>query len=491
MYIRMFVLMLISFYTTRVVLKTLGETDFGIYNVVGSIVVLFTFINGAMTTATQRCLSYELGKENGNLKQIFSACLNLHGVIAVAIFIFAETIGLWLVNNKMNFPIDRLSSVFWVYQYAILSSVVSILRVPFNALVVAHEDLDFFAYMGIVEGVLKLGIVFLLVFSSFDKLIFYSFLIFLVSILITLVFVLFSKVKYFNTNRKLVSRPSTYIYRQILSFSSWTLFGAIANIGRNQGMGIILNIFYGVTVNAAIGIANQVNASVNQLVTGFQQAFNPQLTKVEATKNRELQTELIVKTAKYSFYIILFLSVPLLYNLEFVLNLWLTEIPLYTKEICFWIIIASLIDSISGPLWVTIFATGNIKRYQIVVSIALLMILPMTYVCSLLNINPYYSYLCCALLNIVTLSIRLYFLKRLVDFQLLYFLKQVLKPIICVSILVFIVFTIDFGKELFTYKEILISTILLLLYEIIIIYCIGLTKTERGYIYQMIQRRLK
>ena len=387
-YIRMFLLMLISLYTTRIVLSTLGEIDFGIYNVVSSVVVLFTFINGAMTTATQRCLSYELGKKNGNLSVVFSACLNLHVAIVIGVLILAETIGLWFINHKMNFPLDRFYAVNWVYQYAILSCIISILRVPFNALVVAHEDMSFFACLGIVEGGMKLIVVFLLAFSGFDKLIFYSFLMFLVSVFITSIFMLFSKYKYAGI--KLIGKSTIDTYKQILSFSTWTLLGAVANISRNQGMGIILNVFYGVAVNAAIGIANQVNASVNQLVTGFQQAFNPQLTKVEVSKNRDMQTDLITKTSKYSFYIILLLSVPLLYNLEYVLRLWLDEIPLYTTDFCYWIIIASLIDSISGPLWVTIFATGKIKNYQIFVSSTLLLILPITYLCSWFNVSPYW-----------------------------------------------------------------------------------------------------
>ena len=374
----MFFLMLISLFTTRVVLSTLGESDFGIYNVVSGVVVLFTFINGAMTTSTQRSLSYELGKGNGNISKVFSACLNLHLLVGLAIIILAETIGLWFLNHKMNFPIERIEAVNWVYQLAILVCLSNVLRIPYNALIIAHEKMSFYACMGLIEGLLKLGIVYLLSMFGLDKLIFYSFLVFAVSVLSTILFVIYSKYNFSDVRyTKFVDKN---LYKQLISFSSWTLFGALANLGRNQGMGIILNIFYGVTINAAIGIANQINASVNQFVAGFQQAFNPQLTKAEASQDKEYQTDLIIKTSKYSYYIMFFFAVPLLFNLDFILDLWLGEYPTFTKELCVCIIIASLIDSISGPLWVTIFATGKIKSYQICISILFLLILPLTYI---------------------------------------------------------------------------------------------------------------
>ena len=330
MYIRMFLLMLVSLYTTRVVLAALGETDFGIYNVVGGVVVLFTFINGAMTTSTQRSLSYELGKNDGDISNIFSTCLNLHLLVGVVIVILAETIGLWFLNHKMNFPLERMDAVNWVYQFAILTCLSNVLRVPYNALIIAHEYMSFYAYIGLIEGGLKLLIVYLLSLFGFDKLIFYSFLMFAVSSLTTICFVVYSKHKLSHV--KYIKTANKDSYKQIVSFSGWTLFGALANLGRNQGISVMLNTFYGVTINAAIGIANQVNASVNQLVTGFQQAFNPQLTKAEASQNKEYQTELIIRTSKYSYYLILFFAVPLLFNLDFILGLWLGEFPLLVED---------------------------------------------------------------------------------------------------------------------------------------------------------------
>ena len=483
MYIRMFFLMLISLFTTRVVLSTLGESDFGIYNVVSGVVVLFTFINGAMTTSTQRSLSYELGKGNGNISKVFSACLNLHLLVGLAIIILAETIGLWFLNHKMNFPIERIEAVNWVYQLAILVCLSNVLRIPYNALIIAHEKMSFYACMGLIEGLLKLGIVYLLSMFGLDKLIFYSFLVFAVSVLSTILFVIYSKYNFSDVRyTKFVDKN---LYKQLISFSSWTLFGALANLGRNQGMGIILNIFYGVTINAAIGIANQINASVNQFVAGFQQAFNPQLTKAEASQDKEYQTDLIIKTSKYSYYIMFFFAVPLLFNLDFILDLWLGEYPTFTKELCVCIIIASLIDSISGPLWVTIFATGKIKSYQICISILFLLILPLTYICGSYGFRPYYPYVLYALLNIFAIFLRLSYLKRHICIITKMFVKKVLFPISLISFLTFLLYVI-----LPNDKNLLMSFILIIFESLVIVY-IGIDSIERKKILTIILRKCK
>ena len=482
MYVRMFLLMLVSLYTTRIVLSALGETDFGIYNVVGGFVVLFTFINGAMTTSTQRSLSYELGKSDGNISNIFSTCLNLHLLVGATIFFLAETIGLWFLNYKMVFPLERMDAVNWVYQFAILTCLSNVLRVPYNAIIIAHEYMSFYAYIGLIEGVLKLLIVYLLSIFGFDKLIFYSCLIFVVSSLTTICFVVYSKNKLSHV--KYIKTANKDSYKQIVSFSGWTFFGALANLGRNQGIGVMLNTFYGVTINAAIGIANQVNASVNQLVTGFQQAFNPQLTKAEASQNKEYQTELIIRTSKYSYYIILFFSVPLLFNLDFILDLWLGEYPLYTKELCICIIVASLIDSISGPLWVTIFATGRIRNYQIGISILLLLILPITYICGKIGLNPYCPYIFYALLNFFAIFLRLFYLKKNICFNIRMFVRKVLLPIFFVSssILLFCLFLPENNK--------LLMSFILVLFEFLVVFYIGINSSERKALLTLLRKNV-
>ena len=491
MYIRMLFLMFISFYTSRIVLQALGETDFGIYNIVGGIVVLFSFLNGAMTTGTQRHISYELGKENGNVSKIFSACVYIHIGVAFLIVVIAETIGLWFLNNKMNFPQHRMIAVNWVFQLSIITCAISIFRVPYNALIVAKEQMSFYAYMGVAEGLLKLLIVYFLALGSFDKLILYALLLTFVTLFVTLCYICYCKMYFPKVLLHVVHDVD--VYKKMLIFSGWTIFGSLANLARTQGVGIIINIFYGVALNAAIGIANQVNAGICQFVSGFQQAFNPRLTKVEASKNKDYQTLLINKTAKFSFLIILFFAVPVLLNIEYLLSFWLGDYPKYTKEICFWIVIASLVDSVSGPLWVTIFATGKIKKYQIYVSLLMLVGLPLTYVCGYFSWKPEYAFAFQALINLLAIIIRVVFMKKLINYPVLPFMRKVLLPIVAVSVMVvplFVVFQI-LHYQVEHFNEFIFVSIAVCIYESVAFLMFGLEKDERHFLFNYCMTKLK
>ena len=491
MYIRMLFLMFISFYTSRIVLQALGETDFGIYNIVGGIVVLFSFLNGAMTTGTQRHISYELGKENGNVSKIFSACVYIHIGVAFLIVVIAETIGLWFLNNKMNFPQCRMNAVNWVFQMSIITCAISIFRVPYNALIVAKEQMSFYAYMGVAEGLLKLLIVYFLALGSFDKLILYASLLTFVTLLVTLCYICYCKMFFPKVHLYMVFDVD--VYKKMLTFSGWTIFGSLANLARTQGVGIIINIFYGVALNAAIGIANQVNAGICQFVSGFQQAFNPRLTKVEASKNKDYQILLINKTAKFSFLIILFFAVPVLLNIEYLLSFWLGDYPKYTKEICFWIVIASLVDSVSGPLWVTIFATGKIKKYQIYVSLLMLAGLPLTYVCGYFSWEPEYAFAFQALINLLAIIIRVVFMKKLINYPVLPFMRKVLFPIMAVSVMVvplFVVFQI-LHYQVEHFNEFIFVSIVVCIYEFVAFLMFGLEEDERHFLFNYCMTKLK
>ena len=490
MYVRMLFLLLISFYTSRVVLKALGEEDFGTYNVVGGVVVLFTFINAAMTTGTQRHLSYELGKPDGHVGRVFSACFNIHLWLAIIIVALSETIGLWFVNTQLNFPEGRLPAVNWVYQFSIVACVFNIIRVPFNALIVAHERMSFYAYMGIIEGVLKLLIVFFLTLAPIDKLVFYSFLIALVIGITSFFYYLYCRLNFRDIQYERVQ--DILLYKKLLKFSGWTLFGSFANLARNQGVSFIINIFYGVTLNAAVGIANQVNAGITQFVSGFQQAFNPQLTKTEASQDRQYQQVLIGRTAKFSYLIVLFVSLPILYNLDYILELWLGDYPVYTASLCKWIVIASLIDSVSGPLWVSIFATGNIKTYQIIISSFLLLSLPLAFLCGKLGWHPQYVFAFLAMINLMAIIIRLVILHKLIHFNVIEFVNSVFVPLLCTTFLVIpILFVVGhFLSKADSFGLFLFQSSIIILYEMIVISLVGLTKTERLGLWRMLKSRV-
>lgn len=488
MYIRMLFLMFISFYTSRVLLHTLGVEDFGIYNLVGGIVVLFTFLNGAMTTGTQRHLSYELGRPDGNVSRIFSACMYIHLFLALMIIVMAETAGLWFLNEKMNFPSERMVAVNWIYQFSILSCAIQIIRVPYNALIIAYERMSFYAYLGIVEGLMKLGIIYLLLLGSFDRLILYAILMVAVNAIITLVFYLYCR-KYMS-EVSLIQVKDQRLYKNLLSFSGWTIFGSLANIGRSQGLNIIINIFYGVTLNAAIGIANQVNAGISQFVSGFQQAFNPQLTKAEAQQDRAYQEKLINMTAKYSYLIVLFFAVPILINLDAILSWWLGEYPPYAVEICFWIVIATLIDSVSGPLWVTIFAHGRIRNYQLVVSLLFLLILPMSYICGYFGAEPQVAFACSALLNAVAVAVRVLFMYYQIGFSIYKFLKETITPLMMVSAVILVaLYSCNFLSMQDDVIESITITFIIVLVTLASILYIGIDQSERYRLFSLIKNR--
>ena len=299
LYVRMLLIMAVSLYTSRVILQALGVEDFGLYNVVGGVVVLFTFINNAMVTSTQRFLNFEIGGNNlDEARKVFSASLNIHIIIAGAFLLLAETVGLWFLNRYIQIPEGREIAANWVYQFSIIVSILNIIRSPYNAAIIAHEHMSFYAYVSIIEVILKLAIVYM-VYLFADRLIAYAFLMMMVTLIVLGVYYIFCKRKYeicryqFEYDRKR--------YMALASFSGWSLFGSLANMGASQGINIILNMFFGVAVNAAMGIANQVNAAVYQFVSSFQTAFNPQIIKSYAADDRNYFISLILNSSRYSF----------------------------------------------------------------------------------------------------------------------------------------------------------------------------------------------
>lgn len=492
MYLRMLLSMVVSLYTSRVILKTLGIEDFGIYNIVAGVVVLFTFINSAMSTGTQRHLSYELGKpDGGNITEVFSACLKIHLLLAGIVFFLSETIGLWFLNTQMNFPEGRMPAVNWVYQFSIFGCLANIIRVPYQASIIAYERMSFYAYMGIFEVVLKLVIVYVLVFISMDKLILYSVLMFAVILLTTLLFMLFCHRKFERI--KIVRVADRKLYGRLVSFSGWALFGSVANVGLQQGINIIINIFYGVALNAAVGVANQVNAAISNFVHGFQQALNPQLVKSQAGKNKTRQFQLICESSRLSFFIMFVMAFPLMVNLDYVLTLWLGEYPAHTVGICNMIIIGALIECLSGPLWVTIFATGNIKIYQIVISSILLLNIPISYIGGCLGMSSEAMFATRDIIYVVAFLTRLVFLKRMIGMDVRGFLGKVVLPILkvlCLTLFPMVLFMKTVIAPANEFGIFLWQTLMICVYEFAVIYFIGLLPKERLYIKNLVLKKL-
>lgn len=380
LYFRMILIMLVTLYTSRVILAQLGISDYGVYNVVGGVVTMFAFLNNCMTTSTQRFMTFELGRGDiKRLKDVFAASLNIHASIAVVIVLLAETVGLWLINNKLVIPEDRMIAANYVYQFAILSFCINIIQVPYNAVLIAHEKMNVYAYISIIEVCLKLGIVYLLVVCPFDKLIMYAILLFCVQLIVRCIYQVYCRRHYEESRFRLFWDKD--LYRQMTGFAGWNLFGSIAWLLRDQGVNIILNLFFGPVINAARGVAMQVSSAVMGFISNFQVALNPQITKNYANGNLQEMEKLTYLGIKFSFIILFLLAFPLALNIDYVLHLWLEEVPEYTGLFVTLILIDALSGNLFGiPLMTSLSATGKIRNYQVTVSLVILFIVPIGYV---------------------------------------------------------------------------------------------------------------
>ena len=477
LYLRMFITMGVGLFTSRIVLRALGVSDFGIYNVVGGIVVLFSFLNSAMSTATQRFLNFELGRNDlKETSRVFSVSMTTHLLIAFILLILGETIGLWFLNAEMNIPSDRIIAANWVYQFSIFTFCANIIRVPYNATIIAYERMNFYAYLSIIEVILKLLIVYILLIYSFDKLIFYSLLIFVVTVLVSAIYQIYCS-KVFETAKYHLFWDKI-LFQKILSFSGWSMFGSLSSVGSQQGLNILLNIFGGVTVNAAVGIANQVTTNLYAFISNFQIAFNPQIVKLYAADEHERFMKLIFRSSKFSFYLMLVLSIPVIICLNFILKIWLGPVPEYTAIFCKLIIIFLMIDAISAPLWLSVQATGNIRNYQIIMSILIICNLPMDYLLLKFGYPFEFVWIVKIIINVITYIFRISYLKNKIEFPIIKYFKLVVFPAIVVTILAFPI-PYFINTHLSSWEGLIITTCSSIVITVITVFFIGLDKREK------------
>lgn len=429
LYFRMILIMLVNLYTSRVILMSLGVEDYGIYNVVGGIVTMFSFLNGSMASSTQRYLTYELG--NGNvekLKKIFSTSLNIHLLLAGLIVILAESIGLLFLNYKLNIPYDRMFAANIVYQFSILTFFINIIQVPYNAALIAHEKMGIYAYISILEVVLKLFVAYVIFYTSIDKLIIYSGLIFLVQLLIRFIYQLYCKRKYVECHFRIIK--DIKLYKEMTSFAGWNLFGSMAWICRDQGVNIVVNLFFGPVVNAARAISGQVSGAVMGFISNFQTALNPQITKLYATGETDKMEKLVFKGIKFSFCLLFLIAFPLAINITYILELWLKDVPDYVSGFVVFILIDSLCSTLYGnPLMTSLAATGNIRNYQVFVSLCVLLTLPSAYLLLVLGGNPYSIFIAVILWTNISGILRFYYCNKQIGFRWKKFWIDVIFPI--------------------------------------------------------------
>lgn len=424
LYIRMLFSMLVSLYTSRVILQTLGVEDYGIYNAVGGVVSLFSIISNSLSSAISRFMTFELGKGDiQKLKTIFSTSITIQIIISFIVVLLAEIIGVWFLNNKMVIPEERLEAANWIFQFSLATFVIGLISVPYNAAIIAHERMKAFAYIGILEVLAKLGIVFSLMMAPMDKLVFYGLMLLLLSIVIRIIYGIYCKRNFEECTYSFVM--DKLLLKEMFGFAGWNFIGASSAILRDHGGNIIINLFCGPAVNAARGIAVQVNGIVNSFVGNFMVAVNPQITKNYAAGKYDYMMDLMFKSSRFSFYLLLILSLPIIVSTDYILSLWLDIVPEHTSAFLQLTLLFSLSETLATPLVTAMLATGRIRNYQIIVGGLQMMNLPISYTCLRCGLPPEAVFIVAIGVSVICELARIYMLRRMINLSARSFFQKV------------------------------------------------------------------
>lgn len=481
LYVRTLFVMVVSLYTSRIVLNTLGVSDYGIYNVVGGVVTMFGFINSSMTSATQRYITFALGKgDMTQLQKVFCTALQIHVFISVLIIVLGETVGLWFMYTQMQIPESRMDAAFWVLQCSIISTAIMIISVPYNAEIIAHEKMSAFAYISILEVVLKLAVVFLLLVFSYDKLILYAFLILMVQLLIRFCYSYYCN-RHFEESKYHHVWDKT-LFKEMTGFAGWSMFGNLSGVLFGQGLNMLLNVFFGPVVNAARAVSVQVQGAIQQFVGNFQMALNPQITKTYATGKMEDMHKLIFRSARFSFYLLFFLSLPVLFETKFILTVWLKNVPENATIFLRIMICISLIYTLSNPLMAANQATGKVKKYQTICGSILLMILPVSYVCLKLGYPAYSVFIVHFIIESITQIVRMIILRPLIGIRIVDYIKNIYMRVVAVITLSIVVPFIVYESMNDTVMRFFMICIACVSSVGVMVYYVGLTSRERVFV---------
>lgn len=480
LYFRMLLTMAANLYTSRVILQALGVENFGIYNVVGGVVAMFSILSGSLSAAISRFLTFELGKQDmDRLKKVFSASVSIQILLAVLIAILAEIVGYWFVNNRMNIPIERLCAANWVLHFSVVTFCINLISVPYNAAIIAHEKMGAFAYVSILEALGKLAIAWAVVFSPIDKLKYYAVLMCGLAFVVRIVYGWYCKSHFREC--KLSLNFDGKLLKQMFSFAGWNFIGAASSVLRDQGGNILLNLFFGPTVNAARGIAFQVQGTVLQFSGNFMTALNPQITKSYANNDSKYMMTLIVQGARLSFYMLLLITLPLMLNTEYILSAWLTNVPEKTVLFTQLSIVFVIIEAISSPLITAMLATGNIRNYQIVVGGLQMMNFPVCYVLLKYDFPAESIFVVAIILSNCCLFARLFMLREMIKLDVCSYLKNVylnVLQVFCVSYIPLFALRKEcfIGNDAFSFLFICLISVV---YSFVIILFLGCNKVER------------
>ena len=479
LYVRMLVMMVLNLYTSRVVLNALGVEDYGIYNVVGGVVSMFTIISGSLTAAIGRFITFELGRgDKLRMNQVFNASLTVQIALILIITILLESVGLWFLNYKMVIPAERMVAANWVFHISVITFGISLWSVPYNATIIAHEKMSVFAFIGLFDSVAKLAIAFAILKNPFDRLIYYAVLLFLLGLFQRFLYAYYCK-RHFEECRFRLNFDKK-IVADIFGFSGWNFIGAASTVLRDQGGNVIINLFTGPAVNAARGVAMSINHAVSGFVGNFMTALNPQITKSYASGDHDYMFNLIYKGARFSYYILLLLALPILFSTQYLLQLWLGTVPEHADTFAQLILILSLTDALAHPLVTVMLATGDIKKYQIIVGGLQLVNVPLYYIFLKLGYAPECVFIISIIVSLASEVARVIMLRGMIGLSVRGFSEKVFLNVFVVTVLAAIiplVLKVLYGHDNFIFFCVI--SIVSLITTALSIYFVGCSKSER------------
>ena len=482
--------MAVTLYTSRVVLDVLGVSDFGIYNVIGGVVVLISIINNSMSAATQRFITFELGK--GDLQRVsntFSMSMSIHFLICILVFLLGETLGVYYVDNHLNVPADRMNAAFWLFQISLVTLFFNIIRIPYHASIIAYEKMDFFAIISIIEVLLQLVIVFLLTILDIDKLILYGLLILVVTAVSTCAYSIYCK-KVFSTCRYYWFYDKSY-FKELTSFLGWNFVGAIGTTGTNQIGNMLVNYYCGPVINATYGVANRVNMAIAGFTNSFQVAYTPQITKLYSQGKTEELFRLMNRSALLSFYLLFVIAAPLCFYLDYILGIWLVEVPPYASTFIIFLITYNLIDSVQAPFWKVITATGNIKYYEIWLNLLLMLNIPLTYYFLKNDFPPYIVVIVSTFINFISAVVRTVHVKIQVGVSIREYVKDVILKVVTISAL-YILPVLLFREQVVqaSFGLFMLFYVASAIYILTMAVAIGISKDDRRVIMKLVKSKI-
>ena len=490
LYCRMFLMLAIGLFTSRVILQTLGVEDYGVYNAVGGFVAMFGLLSGTLVMAINRFLTFELGKgDQQKLMRVFSTSLNVMFILSGVILLAGATLGVWFLNTQMNIPDGRMGAANIVLICSVLTFIINLISVPYNASIISHEKMSAFAYISLLEISAKLGIVYALYLTSADKLVMYAIMLLTLQLLVRFIYGVYCKRHFVECSYHFIlDKP---LLKEMLTFAGWTFIGGSAGLINNTGVNVLMNVFFGVTVNAARGIAVQVNGHVQQFVTNFLMAVNPQITKSYAQGDYAYMHSLVCRGAKFSYFLMFIFLVPISLEANQLLKIWLGQVPDYAVIFVQLALVMTTMNSVTITLITAIHATGNLKRFQIITGIVETMNFPLTYIVFLLGAPPQSAYYVYFVVYFILMILRLYLVKDLIHMKASYFIKKVYVKIVLVSalaIVVPIVLRLLIAEE--TFLRFLVVCTASFISSFSIIYLVGLDVGERQLVIKLIKKRV-